>query len=350
MACHHHLCLPCASSRLEGDGMVKCPCTVTTKLTAEAYNVIIEQNCHSRAACNELGCGKKSPYNSPRKNPQAGIRGHVMGEPGDQYNNKDCACSPRNLQGQPRQDVARKAASLRWCPLHPDETLNFWCVDCRVFICPECGMVGQHYGHNFRTLRQQASEVQQSLHSSIAALNAFAREAGREFEKIDSQSRGVEMMLNNSKKTLRKQVQRIIRDLELYQENMERAYTHASEQCFSVLTRACDAAVRAEENYRMHADDIAVAISSEEAELVEWYGKTKDTIDKLSREPPRFLDSWPYIETTPAELCILWDGEPLLSTKVPKLVSKDIPDPNLSLMTRSNVQRSASPQRGGYVG
>eukprot|EP00397_Hematodinium_sp_SG-2012_P033715 GEMP01036063.1.p1 GENE.GEMP01036063.1~~GEMP01036063.1.p1 ORF type:complete len:366 (-),score=55.06 GEMP01036063.1:932-2008(-) len=340
MACHHHLCLSCGCARLEGEKGVRCTCGTHTQLTDDAYQCLVAQNCHNASLCKPEACGRQSPFPSPRNgNPYAA----AQCVPTVHVTHNHAMPSGENM------GASKRTMALRWCPLHPEETMNFWCVDCRVFICPECGMVGQHHGHNFRTLRQQAAEVQQQLHSSIAALNAYAREAGREFEKIDSQSRGVEMMMNNSKKALRKQVQRITRDLELYQENMERAYSHAAEQCFGVLTRACDAAIRAEENYRMHADDISVAIASEESELVEWYGKTKDTIDTLSKEPPRFLDYWPYLESTPAELAILWDGEPLLSTKIPKLMSRDVPEANGQGPRRHdggmNGNRSSSPAR-----
>merc|ERR1719494_185756 len=73
MACHHHLCLPCSSTRLEDEKNVKCACKEVTKLTDEAYKVIIAQNCHNRSMCQPDACGRVSPYGSP-KNANLGNR------------------------------------------------------------------------------------------------------------------------------------------------------------------------------------------------------------------------------------------------------------------------------------
>jgi len=203
-------------------------------------------------------------------------------------------------------------------------------------------MVGDHNGHTFRTLRQQAGAVQQELHESIATLNAYSRDAGREFEKVDSQRRNIEMVLAKSKKTLERQVQHIIRDLEVYQENMEKAYTEAADDCFNVLTRARDEAMKSEENFRLHADDISEAVASDEADLVEWYGKSKETIDKLVRAPPKFQDFWPYLVSTPAELALSWDGSPMISATIPKLEAEDVPEPSEHRLPSPSYRKSGS--------
>jgi len=335
MACRHHLCLPCACSRMEGDREVRCQCRAITRLTEEAHQTLVARNCHNVALCEPVACGRTSPrrehnyhtHHIPTTPPNDVCPMPDGGISDDAINKRACLSNAREPTPYGVANRERSVApDKKRCAQHPGETSNFWCIDCGKFICPECGMVGEHYGHNFRTMRQQATEVQQQLQASVAVLNTYSREAGRDCEKIESQSRGVDLLVNNSKKILRKQVERIIRDLELYQENMEKAYTEAAEQCSVVLQQACEASIKAEENYRMHANDISMAISAPEADLVDWFGKTQGTIDKLCSDAPLFLDVWPYVESSPGELNIFWDGKPLISTKIPKLWSCDIPE------------------------
>lgn len=122
------------------------------------------------------------------------------------------------LQQQPRQDLAQSprlsspgAAAYHQqhleplercflrCPVHPEEPLNYFCVDCQSdCICAECVLRGEHQNHSVQCVREAVRQLPLKVQGFVSAvrvrgeaLNALAaRTRERRYDVAEAVSAG----------------------------------------------------------------------------------------------------------------------------------------------------------------
>mmetsp|Transcript_89666 Transcript_89666/g.159272 ORF Transcript_89666/g.159272 Transcript_89666/m.159272 type:complete len:578 (+) Transcript_89666:87-1820(+) len=72
------------------------------------------------------------------------------------------------------------------CPIHPEEPLNYFCMDCQSYcICAECVLHGEHQGHQVQCLR----EALQQLPEKVQSLSPLVRTRVEGLQTVASQAR-----------------------------------------------------------------------------------------------------------------------------------------------------------------
>lgn len=184
LMCNHNLCLDCAGRNLKRAGYdpnsgesvaLQCSlCQTVTNVDADSATHLVEN--------------APPDYDQPRKSAMAvGTARTGMG-----YDNMNMGAKSSTAPGS--GPIAGIHGVTSMCPSHPDEPLQFFCLDCECkCICAECALHGLHKGHEVLSVKKAYPLLQ----SKVASLNVELRERVTELNGVaQSWERKQREMLN----------------------------------------------------------------------------------------------------------------------------------------------------------
>lgn len=73
--------------------------------------------------------------------------------------NKSSRTPANNQQVIPNSHTSGPQNRKLYCNIHQDEEIIYYCLECKLLICSECALYGQHKDHNIHTLKKAAFKL-----------------------------------------------------------------------------------------------------------------------------------------------------------------------------------------------
>jgi len=194
--------------------------------------------------------------------------------PGGTLATADYVQQTQQLGKPQRQDQSSQLLDRRFlrCPTHPEEPLNYFCMDGQSYcICAECVLHGDYGGREVQCLREAVRQLPEKVaslsplvHGHVEGLKDAASEARKRRQEVDMSIRKGQEELREALKdlaaALRQEEAQILRDADASVAGMVEALSTDTEASVS------EAHMRLSQSYK--SEDVVQALN--------WYCKLKD--------------------------------------------------------------------------
>ncbi|TRZ03102.1 hypothetical protein DNTS_029891 [Danionella cerebrum] len=131
----------------------------------------------------------------------------------------DCMSAHRRVKMTRDHEVTLNIPSTGWilrrrCPLHPQETLRFFCLVCKELTCKDCQLIA-HRGHGFLKQEEALESEKQQLQSLLHSIKCQKEKIRSSFELMEARLQNIVEIKEMAKKMLTQLVQSIFRTLVL---------------------------------------------------------------------------------------------------------------------------------------
>jgi len=95
------------------------------------------------------------------------------------------------------------------CPLHPEDPLQFFCLDCEECICAECAVHGAHRGHDVLNVRLAYKKLSGRISELLEASQCRAEEHTRAMQQAATQRRDVDLVIARGRRSIQEAFERL---------------------------------------------------------------------------------------------------------------------------------------------
>lgn len=89
------------------------------------------------------------------------------------------------------------------CPLHPEDCLQFFCLDCECeCICAECAVHGEHRGHDVLNVRHAYKNMASRITDALSKAQARTQDQQKVLQVANAQQREVEMVIQQGREAI----------------------------------------------------------------------------------------------------------------------------------------------------
>lgn len=97
-----------------------------------------------------------------------------------------------------------------YCPLHPEDPLQFFCLQCECeCICAECAVHGDHRGHDVLNIRHAYKNMAGRIADAMSSAQVRAEEQKKGLQLADSQRQEVEGVIARGKQSIQDAFERM---------------------------------------------------------------------------------------------------------------------------------------------
>lgn len=90
-----------------------------------------------------------------------------------------------------------------YCPLHPEDHLQFFCLECESeCICAECAVHGEHKGHDVLNVRHAYKNMNGRIADALSKAQARTSEQQKALQLANSQRQEVEIVIEKGKQAI----------------------------------------------------------------------------------------------------------------------------------------------------
>lgn len=196
--------------------------------------------------------------------------------------------SPWDRGGSPSKSSKPTSAGMQEmrfvpCKHHPDEPLQFFCLDCETeCICAECAVHGEHKDHEVLNVKKAYQNLCNKVESLLDVAKTRVEELGTAMNRLEVQKRDLEAIAVGGRQGIRDAFEQVRRQI--------------SQKEAEVLRRIDEAAVDANRQLEEHAPATEEKIRTlqesqsklqrfcnegQDVQALNWYATAKHTMDDL---------------------------------------------------------------------
>lgn len=183
------------------------------------------------------------------------------------------------------------------CPVHPEEPLNYFCVDCQSdCICAECVLRGEHQNHSVQSVREAVRQLPLKVQGLVSAVRVRGEALGALAARTRERRHDLTEAVSAGQEDLKEALRRV--SAALHEE--ERLLLLEVDRCSSDVAEilgADDEAHIAE----AHAMLSKSHQSGDVVQALNWYARLKQALKSRSATPP--LGGSELVKQLKSQLC-----------------------------------------------